>query len=187
MPDDESSEGSAGNAPEAAPGSGPDLAMDALRAARETVRRRGRAPARGRWRRAGGASNFGRRRWSAAGPDERDPQALGRLASRLATERGWSGRLAGATVFSRWSELVGAEVAEHAQPLGLRDGELTVQASSTAWAAQLRTLQGQLLRRIAAGLGPDVVRRMRVVGPSTPSWRMGPRHVRGRGPRDTYG
>ena len=33
----------------------------------------------------------------------------------------------------------------------------------------------------------DLVRRVKVVGPSGPSWRHGPRHVRGRGPRDTYG
>lgn len=171
--------------PEPVSPKGSDLARDALRAAREAASKRGKTPMRGRWRRAGGSS--GRRRWSGAGPDERDPQTLGRLTSRLATERGWSGRLADATVFSRWSELVGAEVAEHAQPVGLRDGELTVQASSTAWATQLRTLQTQLLKRIAAGLGPDVVKRMRVIGPSTPSWRLGPRHVRGRGPRDTYG
>lgn len=171
--------------PDAGTGRGSDLARDALHAARQAASGRGKPPPRGRWRRAGGSSM--RRRWSSAGPDERDPQPLGLVASRLVTERGWSGRLAGATVFHRWSELVGSEVAEHAQPVALRDGELTVQASSTAWATQLRTLQRQLLKRIEARLGPDVVRRMKVVGPSAPSWRLGPRHVRGRGPRDTYG
>jgi predicted nucleic acid-binding Zn ribbon protein len=32
-----------------------------------------------------------------------------------------------------------------------------------------------------------VVTRLRVQGPAAPSWVHGPRHVRGRGPRDTYG
>ena len=82
---------------------------------------------------------------------------------------------------------VGAEVAEHARPVELRDGELTVAASSTAWATQLRLLQRQLLGKIAAGLGPNVVRRLKVQGPTAPSWRKGPRHAPGRGPRDTYG
>jgi predicted nucleic acid-binding Zn ribbon protein len=90
-------------------------------------------------------------------------------------------------VFGRWAELVGHEVAEHATPTALRDGELTVQADSTAWATQLRLLQRQLLTKIAAGLGNGVVTRMRIHGPSAPSWRRGPRHVSGRGPRDTYG
>jgi predicted nucleic acid-binding Zn ribbon protein len=173
--------------PDAEAGHGSDLARDALQAARAAASKRGKAPPRGRWRRAGGGGSSTRRRWSGAGPDERDPQPLGLVASRLTTERGWSGRLAGATVFHKWSELVGSEVAEHAEPVALRDGELIVRASSTAWATQLRTLQRQLLKRIAAGLGPDVVKRMKVIGPTVPSWRLGPRHVRGRGPRDTYG
>ncbi|NIB31661.1 DUF721 domain-containing protein [Pseudonocardia sp. MCCB 268] len=71
--------------------------------------------------------------------------------------------------------------------MSLRDGELTLQAESTAWATQLRTLQRQPLTRLAVAVGPDVNRRIRVVGLSGPSWRHGPRHVRGRGPRDTYG
>ena len=38
-----------------------------------------------------------------------------------------------------------------------------------------------------AGVGGDVVTKLRVVGPTAPSWKKGPRTVRGRGPRDTYG
>jgi predicted nucleic acid-binding Zn ribbon protein len=107
--------------------------------------------------------------------------------SRVSLDRGWSGRLTDATVLGRWPELVGPDIAQHCTPQSLRDGELVLQAESTAWATQLRTLQRQLLARLAKAVGPGVVRRIRVVGPSTPSWRHGNRHVRGRGPRDTYG
>lgn len=105
----------------------------------------------------------------------------------MSTERGWVDRLAGGQVFGRWAALVGAEVAEHARPLQLRDGELMVEADSTAWATQLRLLQRQLVARIAAGVGDGVVRRIKVSAPTAPSWRHGPRRVPGRGPRDTYG
>lgn len=105
----------------------------------------------------------------------------------MALDRGWSSRLTDASVLGRWPQLVGAEIADHCAPVALRDGELVVRAESTAWATQLRTLQRQLLQRLAAGVGKDVVRRIKVIGPSGPSWRYGPRHVRGRGPRDTYG
>lgn len=101
--------------------------------------------------------------------------------------QGWNAHLANGLVFGHWARLVGEEVAEHAQPVALREGELTVRASSTAWATQLRLLQGQLLKKIAAGVGHGVVKRMRIQGPTAPSWRKGPRHVSGRGPRDTYG
>ncbi len=107
--------------------------------------------------------------------------------SRLAVQRGWREQLANGQVFGHWARLVGEEVAEHAQPVALREGELTVRASSTAWATQLRLLQGQLLKKIAAAVGNGVVKRMRIQGPTAPSWRKGPLHVSGRGPRDTYG
>lgn len=162
---------------------GADLARAALDAARKQAKAK---PRRG-VPRGTSTGTRRRRRWSGAGADERDPQPLGRLASRIAADRGWSDNLAGGRVFGKWAALVGSDVAEHAKPLALRDGELTVRAESTAWATQLRLLQRQLLARIAAGVGPNVVRRLKVQGPSAPSWRHGPRHVSGRGPRDTYG
>jgi len=168
--------------------SGSDLARDALKAAQQAAAARGRRPGAattGKWRRSGRGAR--RRGWSGAGADDRDPQPLGRLASKMAASQGWNEKLVSASVFGRWAELVGADVAEHATPVSLRDGELTVAASSTAWATQLRTLQRQLLGKIAAGLGPNVVRKMKIQGPAAPNWRKGPRHAPGRGPRDTYG
>lgn len=166
---------------------GSDIAREALRVAREAsaekaaeraAQRTGRKPVKPRGR---------RRRWSGAGPDERDPQPFGKLVSRVSLDRGWSPRLTDATVLGRWPQLVGPEIADHCTPVSLRDGELVLQAESTAWATQLRTLQRQLLGTLAGAVGRDVVKRIRVVGPSGPSWRHGPRTVRGRGPRDTYG
>jgi predicted nucleic acid-binding Zn ribbon protein len=175
--------------PLAEPGkSGSDLARDALRAAQQAAVAKGRKPGqptRGGWRRSGRGTR--RKGWSGAGPDERDPQPFGRLVSRMSVDRGWQDRLTSAAVFGRWAELVGVDVAEHATPLSLRDGELTVAASSTAWATQLRLLQRHLLVKIAAGVGPGVVRKLKIAGPTAPNWRKGPRHAPGRGPRDTYG
>lgn len=162
--------------------SGQDLARAALRAARQRSGRSGRSQG-GRKK----APSRRRRGWSGAGDDERDPQAFGNLASRLASDRGWSDRLAGGHLFGRWTELVGEEIAAHSKPVELREGVLTLQAESTAWATQLRLLQRQIVQRISDGLGQQLVRSIRVQGPAAPSWRYGPRHVQGRGPRDTYG
>ncbi|GAB3704286.1 hypothetical protein GCM10027598_04180 [Amycolatopsis oliviviridis] len=171
---------------------GRDLARAALDAAKAKAKARGVEPGVRRGRITGGGSGANgqssrRRRWSGPGADIRDPQPLGRLASRIAVDRGWNTRLANGQVFGHWARLVGDEVAEHAQPVALKDGELTVRASSTAWATQLRLLQSQLLAKIAKGVGHGVVKKMRIQGPTAPSWRKGPRHVPGRGPRDTYG
>jgi predicted nucleic acid-binding Zn ribbon protein len=170
------------------PLSGVDLAREALRAAQAASKARvGRPIKAGRTTSANLVRRQRRRRWSGAGSDDRDPQPLGRLAARVAAEHGWNERLSGGQVFARWAELVGQDVAEHTRPIELRDGEMTVQADSTAWATQLRLLQRQLIAMIAKGIGHGVVKRMRIAGPSAPSWKHGPLHVRGRGPRDTYG
>ena len=176
--------------PSQTPSGGPkgaDIARAALEAAR-AAQRNPTGP--GEVRNKPGAPRGGPRRrrgWSGARPDDRDPQPLGRLASRLVADRGWVDRVSAGVVFARWAQLVGADLAEHAEPVSLKDGELTLRASSTAWATQLRLLQRQLIARITAGVGPGVVTRLRVQGPAAPSWVHGPRHVRGRGPRDTYG
>ncbi|WP_410667367.1 DciA family protein [Amycolatopsis sp. cmx-4-68] len=168
-------------------GTGRDLAHAALEAAKAKAKERGVPPGYRRRTVGGGGQNPRRRRWSGPGADPRDPQPLGRLVSRLVSDRGWNESVTTARVFAQWGRLVGEDVAEHAQPVALKDGELTVRASSTAWATQLRLLQGKLLAKIAAGVGNGVVKRMRIQGPTAPSWRKGPRHVPGRGPRDTYG
>ncbi|MDQ3885981.1 MAG: DciA family protein [Actinomycetota bacterium] len=174
---------------------GSDLARAALESTRAAARTHGRRAsvranhrgAREVQRMSGEVGGRRRRAWSGPGSDDRDPQPLGRLASRLITDRGWGEQIAEGAVFGRWAQLVGAEIAEHATPVALREGELTVQASSTAWATQLRLLQRQLLGRITAGVGRGVVTRLRVQGPAAPTWKHGSRAVRGRGPRDTYG
>lgn len=162
---------------------GADLARAALQAAREQSKARGRKPG----KRVKSGARRSRGGWSGARADDRDPQTLGRLVSRVATDHGWSDKLAGGHVFGGWSQLVGDEIAEHCKPIELREGVLTVQAESTAWATQLRLLQRKIVQHIGDGLGSGLVKRIKVQGPAAPSWRYGPRHIPGRGPRDTYG
>jgi predicted nucleic acid-binding Zn ribbon protein len=128
-----------------------------------------------------------RRKWTGAGPGADDPQRLGSLVDSLVSEQDWSERTRVGAVFGRWSALVGPEIAAHCAPQTLTEGELLVVAESTAWATQLRLLAPSILGKLRAQVGGDVVTRLRVVGPTAPSWKKGPRTVRGRGPRDTYG
>lgn len=169
--------------------SGMDLVRRALEEARAVARGQGKEVGQGRKSPAARRNNPGtqRRRWSGPGPDARDPQPLGRVARDLAKTRGWSPRVAEGTVFAQWATVVGEQIAEHAAPVSLRDGTLCVAAESTAWATQLRMVQRQLLAKIAASIGDGVVTSLRITGPTAPSWRKGPRHISGRGPRDTYG
>jgi predicted nucleic acid-binding Zn ribbon protein len=125
--------------------------------------------------------------WSGSGADGRDPARLGDSLASLVSERKWADALRTAGIPARWEQIVGADIAAHCRPSALDAGELTVVAESTAWATNLTLMSRQLLERIAAEVGPGVVARLRVHGPTAPDWRHGPLRVTGRGPRDTYG
>jgi predicted nucleic acid-binding Zn ribbon protein len=167
---------------------GMDLVRRTLEEARGAAREQGKDTGRGRRSPAPRRNVAGRRRtWSGPGPDARDPQTLGAATKDIAKTRGWSKRVAEGAVFGQWTTVVGEDIAEHAEPTSLRDGVLSVTAESTAWATQLRMVQSQLLAKIAAAVGDGVVTTLKITGPTAPSWRKGPRHISGRGPRDTYG
>ena len=164
---------------------GLDLAQDIARAtARSSSAKRAR---RGR---SGPAAErrTGKAGASGAFPDDRDPQTLDVTVNRLVDDHGWDVDLRVAGVFARWAELVGDEVARHVTPESFADGVLGVRTDSTAWAAQLKYLAPELVKRLNAELGHGTVTLVEITGPHVPSWKKGPRSVRdGRGPRDTYG
>ena len=163
------------------------MAREALAAARASTAARRKAAGRTPMGARGGAGNLRRRRWSGSGPDARDPQPLGSTLRTWLSSAGVGPEIKKATLFAKWADIVGAEVADHCSPVSLVDGELVLQAESTAWATQIRMLAPQLLRRINAEVDDKSVLRIRARGPVGPSWKFGYRHVSGRGPRDTYG
>jgi predicted nucleic acid-binding Zn ribbon protein len=144
----------------------------------------GEVPLRGRRRRRPRAEE---QAWSGAGIDPRDPAPAAAVLDAVLAERGWQPAVAVHTVTGRWAEIVGPAVADHTTVEGFDDGVLLVRCDSTAWATQLRMLVPQLLARLAEQAGPGLVREVRVLAPTAPSWVRGPRRVKGRGPRDTYG
>lgn len=163
------------------------LAREALARAKAAARERGEAPAGGMQARAparGGAAGQGGR---SRRPRRDDPQPLTAAIRGLIGDQGWQTSAAIGSVFGRWPQIVGADLAAHTRPDRFTDGELLVIADSTAWATQVRLLAGTLVRRLNSELGEGTVTRVKVRGPEQPR-RPGEWRVRGgRGPRDTYG
>ena len=124
---------------------------------------------------------------SGAHPDDRDPQGLDATLGRFVADQGWETELRVHGVFSRWSAIVGREVAAHVTPESYADGVLLCRTDSTAWATQMRLLAADVVRRLNEVLGEETVRVIEVQGPRPPSWNRGRLRVKGRGPRDTYG
>ncbi|WP_156869721.1 DUF721 domain-containing protein [Sporichthya polymorpha] len=158
--------------------SGIDLARAALAEARAAARERARTP---------GARSAPRRAERRTG-GSRDPQLISDALAGLIAERGWEVPAAMGNAMDRWAEIVGSDIAAHAEPVSYEDSVLIVRASSTAWATQLRLLAPDIVRRLNTELGHGSVLRIDVKGPTGPSWRKGRLRVQdGRGPRDTYG
>jgi predicted nucleic acid-binding Zn ribbon protein len=163
------------------------LAREALAQAKAAARARGDAPAGGTAPRTparGGQAGQGSR---PRRPRRDDPQPLTTAIHGLLGDQGWETAAAVGSVFGRWPQIVGADLAAHTRPDRFTDGELLVIADSTAWATQVRLLAGTLVRRLNSELGEGTVTRVKVRGPEQPR-RPGEWRVRGgRGPRDTYG
>lgn len=117
----------------------------------------------------------------------RDPEPVAEGIAQVIRQGGWAESLEIAGVTARWREVVGDAIADHTAEVTFAEGELRVVATTTAWATQLGTLSGRIRQAVNEAVGRAVVRDIRVVGPTGRSWTKGPRSVKGRGPRDTYG
>lgn len=124
------------------------------------------------------------------GPSRFDPRTGKRDLARYADSHGWAGKLAIASVSVHWADIVGLQIADHARIESFEPGRLTLRASSSAWAQQLRLLLPTIERQVAEALGPDGgAVEIRVLAPAGRSWAHGRFGAArgGRGPRDTYG
>jgi predicted nucleic acid-binding Zn ribbon protein len=124
---------------------------------------------------------------SSAGAGVRDPRPVGDVVGTVLAQLGSPAERIGGSIKHRWPELVGAGIAEHCEFVSFEGGALTVRASSTTWATQLRLLAPTMLARFGADLGEGVVLEITVLGPGGPRFARGPKSVRGRGERDTFG
>jgi predicted nucleic acid-binding Zn ribbon protein len=103
-------------------------------------------------------------------PDE--PRRLRDSLAEVSADLGLPEPDALAFLIEQWGSLVGPDVAPHCRLTSLRDGVLRVTVDTAPRGTQLRYLEGEVVERAAALLGPDVVRELRVrVG--APSARRG--------------
>ena len=91
-----------------------------------------------------------------------EPVPLSDALAKVGAEFGLAPSGVHATLDTRWDEVMGADVAVHAQLVSVRDGTLTVSVDDPIWATQLRYLEPAIVTRARALLGPGVVERLRV-------------------------
>jgi predicted nucleic acid-binding Zn ribbon protein len=79
-----------------------------------------------------------------------------------------AGALAGWRGLGVWDAAVGPEVAKRARATAFRDGALVVEVTSSTWMNELTFLKPVILDRLAAELGPGVVRDIQFVMANRP-------------------
>jgi predicted nucleic acid-binding Zn ribbon protein len=65
-------------------------------------------------------------------------------------------------LWGRWREIVGDDVAAHAEPSSLRAGLLRVRTDSPAWATEISYLADEIKRRANETVGRELVSEVRV-------------------------
>ena len=93
------------------------------------------------------------KRGAEARPPHRVADSLDQVARRVGVPKASSLT----AVFARWSDIVGASVADHCRPHSLRDGVLQVVVSEPAWATQLSFLSSRIIERCDEVAGPGSV------------------------------
>ena len=61
-----------------------------------------------------------------------------------------------AALSAHWSQVVGVELASHTSPASLRDGVLAVSVDHPAWAAEVRLLAAEVVKRSQIVVGDAV-------------------------------
>jgi predicted nucleic acid-binding Zn ribbon protein len=84
-------------------------------------------------------------------------------ALRVALERrGMDRSIREQQMLQRWSEIVGDAVARQATPRRLHDGVLWLSVPEATWRMELHSMRKELLKKINAAVGEELVREIRV-------------------------
>lgn len=91
-----------------------------------------------------------------------DPSPLKSLLGSAATRFGLDDALATGSLWKRWPDVVGNDVAAHAQPTSLRGGVLRIRADSPVWAHEIGYLAEEIKSKANQALGRAAVSEVRV-------------------------
>jgi len=84
----------------------------------------------------------------------------GSIAEDLFSSGGYTEKLKQYRAWQVWEQVVGPQIASHARPLRIRDGILEVRVDQPIWMQQLRMMAPQILQKLNAALGEELIREL---------------------------
>lgn len=91
-------------------------------------------------------------------PPMKKAAAAGTLLSQFLQQSGLAGKLRAYESWRVWNEVVGPQIAAHAQPAKIRDGVLEIRVDQAVWMQQLQLMKPKILARLNERLGAEVFR-----------------------------
>lgn len=88
-------------------------------------------------------------------------QTVGDLVGQVLGDLGLDGVALAHRIGTQWEEIVGAQIAAHCRPLGIRGSVLELQVDSPVWSQQLQLRKPELLAKLAAHFGRDAPTELR--------------------------
>ena len=88
-------------------------------------------------------------------------ESVGDLVGKVLGDLGLDGVALAHRIGAQWEEIVGAQVAAHCRPLGMRGTVLELEVDSPVWSQQLQLRKPEILAKLAAQLGKDAPRELR--------------------------
>jgi len=88
----------------------------------------------------------------------RRPAAVADLLSTLLRGTPAEQRLKEGEIWLVWNDAVGSRIAAHAAPAAFREGTLTLHVDSAPWLQQLNFLKKELIAKVNAALGQEMVK-----------------------------
>jgi predicted nucleic acid-binding Zn ribbon protein len=96
-------------------------------------------------------------------------RSVGSVLPRVLRELKLDRTMASQPAVTLWPETVGAKIAQRARAIAVDGKVLVVMVDGQAWMTQLRFLKPELLKKIAARMGKDVITDIRLVLGSKPA------------------
>jgi predicted nucleic acid-binding Zn ribbon protein len=92
---------------------------------------------------------------------KRDPEVLADLVPRVLQEIGLGGASDAARLVRAWDEALGADLARHCRPLGVRRGVVFATVPDSAWMQRFQLEKPRILARLRAELGAEIAHELR--------------------------
>jgi predicted nucleic acid-binding Zn ribbon protein len=91
-----------------------------------------------------------------------DPIPIGRVLDDHTRRYGMGAAQQVGALFASWPRIVGDAIAEHVEPVSLRNGVLKLVADSPTWATEINYLREQIRAQANQALGGDVIKKVEV-------------------------